>query len=110
MTAGFPPNISGPFTVRCRVTAKPGKADRVEALMAKIKASAESEKEPDCLTWQPTRGIDGDSNKFQTFEKYSNPQAFFFHSSQPALQEFVNADLVDVDSMEFFDEIGARIA
>jgi len=104
MASPLPPSITGPFVVVARVTAKPGRADEVEAHMTKIRASAESNSEPDCLSFRPARGVNGDTTKFVVFEKYSNPAGFFHHVQQSALQEFVKADPVVIDSLEYYEE------
>ncbi|KAG8882235.1 hypothetical protein FRB98_003861 [Tulasnella sp. 332] len=50
MSEEVPKDIAGPFVLIVIITAKPGKADEVAKHLSKVRAHAESDKEPDCLT------------------------------------------------------------
>ncbi|KAG9049993.1 hypothetical protein FS837_008173 [Tulasnella sp. UAMH 9824] len=99
----IPSNITGPFMIVARVTPKPGKTAEVIDRIAKIKANANSQSEPDCLEWRIGKEFGGDT--ITTIEKYSSVDAFVHHTMQPAFQQFVAADLVETKSVEFLQEM-----
>ncbi|KAG8876981.1 hypothetical protein FRB97_003775 [Tulasnella sp. 331] len=107
MSEEVPKDIAGPFVLIVIITAKPGKADEVAKHLSKVRAHAESDKEPDCLTFRPCRGYGGNPDSFAIFEKYMSMEAFELHRKSPPAIAFKASECCTFDKHEYFDEIGA---
>lgn len=62
------------------MTAKEGRADEVQVLLAAIRKNAESDAEKGCLTYRTCRGEGPDErNNFLVFEEYDLPSGIVDH-------------------------------
>ncbi|GAA5904748.1 putative quinol monooxygenase [Sporobolomyces salmoneus] len=100
------PPDSGKTIVFAYATAKEGKADELQKLIAEARASAESDKEPYTLTYRTSRH--GDT--FAIFEEYDQDvgadglKGIEAHKAQPPFQNLVKSGLVADIDIKFYQE------
>ncbi|GAA98227.1 uncharacterized protein L969DRAFT_71929 [Mixia osmundae IAM 14324] len=100
----------GTIVVVARIIPKEGKAARVEELLLKVRASAESDKEPRCKSYRTVKSLDQPTT-FSVFEEYDGAQGVKEHGRTEAFQTLgkVAKDedlLVEAPIIHFFTEIG----
>ncbi|KZT61657.1 hypothetical protein CALCODRAFT_347269 [Calocera cornea HHB12733] len=71
--------FKGEIHIIARQTAQPGKADELVALLKGVKASCDSDAEPDCLRYEILRF----DHEICVVEKYANAAAIHTHMNTP---------------------------
>ncbi|TIA92142.1 hypothetical protein E3P99_00748 [Wallemia hederae] len=91
---------SGPINVVAKITAEPAHADTVADLLKQVALVANSDKEPQTLTYRISRGISEQNNRFVVYEEYAAPEALSAHLASPqfqALSAFPNVENAELD-------------
>ncbi|GAA6018447.1 hypothetical protein JCM11491_007001 [Sporobolomyces phaffii] len=101
------PPSSGRTIVFAYATAKEGKADELQKLLAVARKSAESDKEPYTLTYRTSRH----NNTFAIFEEYDQDvkgedgkAGIEAHKAQPPFQDLLKSGLVAEIDIKFYNE------
>ncbi|GAA5882717.1 hypothetical protein JCM16303_006559 [Sporobolomyces ruberrimus] len=100
------PPSSGRTIVFAYATAKEGKADELQKLIAAARKSAESDKEPYTLTYRTSRH----ENTFAIFEEYDQDieadgkKGIEAHKAQPPFQDLLKSGLVANIDIKFYNE------
>ncbi|KZV96942.1 hypothetical protein EXIGLDRAFT_732016 [Exidia glandulosa HHB12029] len=82
-TEGF----TGRIILVAELEAKPDKVSELEKVLLAIKASADSDAEPGCLTYRVSKF----GTKFVIFEEYENQAAVQLHMGADTFKALVNA-------------------
>ena len=83
-----------PTTLIARYTVLPGKADVVEAALARMAAAVAAD-EPACLFYNANVSVD-DPNLYCLYEVYENEDALVAHRETPHFKEIIEGIIVPV--------------
>jgi len=102
----LPETVEGTFLFIVTVIPNPGKADEVARYVAMAREHAESDKEPDTLTFRPMRGWGTESDQIRIFVEIKSKDALDHHIKlNPGFLAFKEAG-IGTDKVEYFQEIG----